>query len=323
MKNINVIVRPARAAAVGLALALQACSTGSVAATPAQAVFSSMAPASTDSLASSGRADAVKLSALPLDDYRYSTGPKTGWVFTCAQSFGGPGAPTNGPWVNAAANTFDLLKKPAVEGSVSWHSVLSSKVAGGSRDIAGNGLPSHPTGIYPISASDPVYKYDRNPNSIEAQNLHDMLPANPVVAKTPSCANMGAIGVMLTGAQIYNALDAQGRDAVAHEVLDKCSGHPDQSGTYHYHSVSACMHDPGTGHSNLLGYALDGFGIYGLRGTSGKALTDADLDACHGHTHDIVWNGKTVRMYHYHFTNEYPYSIGCYRGIPIAASFPP
>jgi hypothetical protein len=127
---------------------------------------------------------------------------------------------------------------------------------------------------------------------------------------------------MITGAQLYNALDALGRDAVAHEVLDKCSGHPDPSGTYHYHSLSGCIPDPGMGHSKLVGYALDGFGIYGLRGSDGKTLTDSDLDACHGHTHVVDWNGKKVSMYHYHMTREYPYSIGCYKGTPIATGGP-
>jgi hypothetical protein len=319
MKITYSIKRPAWAAAAGLVLFLQGCSASGGAATPSVALATSLSSA----LAATNAISAgVSLSALPLDDYRYTTGPKSGWIYTCQQSFNGQGPTTDGPWVNAAANTFDLLKKPEVEGDVHWTSVLSVKRSGATRDAGGNGLPSHATGIYPISSSDPAYKYDMNPNAIASQDVSDALPANPVVAKTPSCVNMGSIGVMLTGAQLYNALDGLGRDAVAHEVLDKCSGHPDQSGTYHYHSLGACMSDPGTGHSNLLGYALDGFGIYGLRGTNGKTLTDGDLDACHGHAHDIVWNGKTVRMYHYHLTHEYPYSIGCFRGTPIATNHP-
>ena len=288
----------------------------------------SLASASTPSFAASTLAtgDAasgkVSLAALPLDDYYYTTGPKVGWIYTCQQNFGGQGPSTNGPWIDAAANSFDLLTKSVVEGAVSWASHFSAKVSGATRNVTGNGLPSHATGIYPISASDPAHQYDMNPNSIASQSIADAIPANPKVAATASCANMGPIGVMLTGAQLYNALDALGRDAVAHEVLDKCSGHPDQSGTYHYHSLSSCMKDPGTGHSNLLGYALDGFGIYGVRGTNGKALTDASLDACHGHTHAIVWNGKTVTMYHYHMTYEYPYSIGCFRGTPVQTGPP-
>ena len=32
-----------------------------------------------------------------------------------------------------------------------------------------------------------------------------------------------------------------------------------------------------------MGYAIDGFGIFGRYGDGGKALTSADLDECHGH----------------------------------------
>jgi hypothetical protein len=308
------------AGAAALAVLAQGCTAAGTAASPSlAAVTSPSSPVASNAYAASaaGARGKVKLSALPLDDYYYTNRPKAGWVYSCQQSFGGGGASQDGPWIDASANTFDLLHKPAVQGAVTWTSAFSASVTGATRTVTGNGLPSHATGIYPISASDPAYRYDRNPNSISSQNVADAIPADPKVAKTPSCANMGPIGVMLTGAQLYNALDAGGRDAVAHEVLDRCSGHPDQSGTYHYHSLSACASDPGTGHSHLLGYALDGFGIYGVRGTNGKTLTDADLDACHGHTHAISWNGKTVVMYHYHMTYEYPYSLGCYRGTPV------
>jgi hypothetical protein len=141
------------------------------------------------------------------------------------------------------------------------------------------------------------------------------LPVNPVLANSPSCAP-GAIGILLTGSVLFSALDAPGRDAVAHETQDKCQGHPQQSGVYHYHSLSSCLADDRTsdGHSRLMGYALDGFGIYGRRGEGGKTLTSADLDECHGHTHRIDWDGKSVTMYHYHATWDFPYSVGCLRG---------
>jgi YHYH protein len=88
------------------------------------------------------------------------------------------------------------------------------------------------------------------------------------------------------------------------------------SGTYHYHSVTSCVRasdTPGQ-HSPLVGYAKDGFGLYGNLGEDGKVLTNADLDECHGHAHAIVWNGALTTLYHYHATREYPYTLGCYRG---------
>ena len=140
------------------------------------------------------------------------------------------------------------------------------------------------------------------------------------VAAKPSCTNGGAIGVLLTGARLFNANDGGSRDAVAWEIQDSCQGHPEQTGQYHYHSVSSCITQKDTAgqHSPLVGYVADGFGIYGNLGESGKALTNADLDECHGHTHTITVNGASVVQYHYHQTKEFPYTVGCYRGTPVS-----
>ena len=123
--------------------------------------------------------------------------------------------------------------------------------------------------------------------------------------------------MLLTGSPVFNAVDAGGRDAVAHELQDGCQGHPEIRGQYHYHNLTSCIADPGTGHSALVGYAFDGFGIYGTRGEDGKQLTNAALDECHGHTHAIEWDGRSVVMYHYHATAEYPYTVGCARGTVV------
>ena len=89
------------------------------------------------------------------------------------------------------------------------------------------------------------------------------------------------------------------------------------NGTYHYHNYSPCLNDKRdqpNQHSSLMGYALDGFGIFGLYGEDGAILNNQKLDECHGHTHAVYWNGLLQTIYHYHFTREYPYSVGCFRG---------
>jgi hypothetical protein len=123
--------------------------------------------------------------------------------------------------------------------------------------------------------------------------------------------------VLLTGSALFNALDAAGRDAVAHETQDACRGHPEMSGRYHYHSITPCLDEGDTGHAEPVGYAFDGFGIYGHVGVDGAVLTDADLDECHGHVHPIEWDGQPIEIYHYHATWEYPYTLGCFRGTPL------
>lgn len=255
-----------------------------------------------------------------------SSQPEVGHVYACRSGVaGGAGPPTTGTWFNGDG-TFDLTKKSVVDGDVSWPDArLNITRDGSTRVITGNDLPlDHTTGTFPVGSGDDARQADPNPNSISAQTVEIELAAEPKVAAQPSCTPGGAIGIMLSGVEIFNALDAAGRDAVAYEVQDDCNGHPQQQGAYHYHNLSECLaeKDTGAGHSKLLGYAYDGFGIYGTRGEQGTVLTNADLDECHGHTHTISWNGKKVRMYHYHATAEYPYTIGCFRGTPTATQPP-
>lgn len=259
----------------------------------------------------------IDLHNLPLGDGHVSTSPVVGSVWSCQTNFtSNAGAFTDGPWIKSDG-TYDFTAKPSVSGTINWPSQFQIQLNGESRSILGNDLPNHPTGQFPIASSDAAYQYDRNPNTIKAQTVQINLSANPQLAAQPSCLPGGQIGVLISGAYFFNALDAPGRDAVAHELQDGCQGHPEQTGSYHYHNLSSCISDPGTGHSTLLGYALDGFGIYGYRGEDGHDLTNADLDACHGHTHAIEWDGKQVVLYHYHATHEYPYTIGCFMGTPV------
>lgn len=259
--------------------------------------------------------------ALPLGDGKVSSSPKVGYVYSCIQNFKQGGAQHIGNWIHGT--TWDSTQKISVEGKVSWPSAQFLVLAEGSeRVITGNGLPVNATtGIFPIQPFDPAYQIDRNPNSITAQNISLMLPLNPTIAQNPSCVPMGMIGVAVNGVAIYNALDASGRDAVAHEAQDSCDGHPESTGEYHYHGPSSCIPQE-TQNNKLIGYALDGFGIYSMYDASGKEITNADLDACHGTTSVIPWNGKMVKMYHYVLTREYPYTVGCFMGTPVRVNRP-
>lgn len=257
--------------------------------------------------------------SLPIGDGNVATAPEQGSVFACQTNFRpiGPRAPTTGDWFDAANGTWDPAIKPFVDGSVSWPSEIAISIEGNKRVISGNGLPDHATGSFPIAKSDDAYQFDRNPNAIEAQNVLLRLDTTPKLANNPTCVPMGMIGFTLSGAALYNALDASGLDAAAHEIQDKCKGHPQGAGQYHYHSASPCLADTKSGpdgHSDLLGYALDGFGIYGMYDVGGAQLSSDDLDACHGHTGKVEWDGKTTEIYHYHFSEDYPYTLGCFMG---------
>jgi hypothetical protein len=74
------------------------------------------------------------------------------------------------------------------------------------------------------------------------------------------------------------------------------------------------------GSSALVGYAADGYGIYVERGANGQLLTNTDLDACHGRTSEVQWDGTQQMMYHYDATVDYPYTLGCFHGTAISTS---
>lgn len=255
------------------------------------------------------------LKRLPLGDALHSTAPKVGHIWPCRIEPGAGGAFAAGPWIDKATGTFDLTKKAVVDGDVAWPHSYTVSVRGDRRLFKTNDLPSHGTGTFPIARSDDAFAYDRNPNSIRAQDFDFDLPTEPKLAAQATCVP-GAIGILTTGAVLFNALDAPGRDAVAYETQDRCQGHPQPSGVYHYHSVSTCADDRrmANGHSGLVGYMIDGFGIYGRHGEGGARLSSADLDDCHGHVGEVMWDGKLVRMYHYHATDDFPYTAGCLKG---------
>ncbi len=87
---------------------------------------------------------------------------------------------------------------------------------------------------------------------------------------------IGTIGYLVNGAGIFGWGDTQSYNgdgvfqnlAVAFEIydLDVCAGHS-ANGDYHQHSYGRCLQelvgDDGSAHSPLIGFAADGFPIYG------------------------------------------------------------
>ena len=258
---------------------------------------------------------------LPVGDTKVTTtGPgKVGWTWACTPGNpNAPGAIHDGPWIEG--DTWNLLEKLAVRGDISWKSAAkyAEQANSSTRTITTMRVPTvGTTGEYPIASDDPAYEYDRNPSSITARTKTVSIPKNPVKASKASCLPMGAIGVAVNGVMLYNALDARNMDARAHEMQDSCEGHPNFA-EYHYHAGSACVvgtkTDAGANSAVLFGYAFDGFGIYVERDKNGNMLTNKSLDACHGRTSKVLWNGKMQKVYHYVVTQEFPYLLGCFTG---------
>ena len=252
---------------------------------------------------------------LPLGDGRYTLdAPRQGYIYLCHAMRDHGGAQKNGAWIHG--NTWNILQKAYVQGQVHWpQAQFSNTVMNNQRVLSGNDLPTnHDTGIFPVQSSDPAFNYDRNPNSIAEQDLRDTLPLNPIYSDSPYCMG-GEAGIMLTGVYLFNGFDAGMRDAAAHELQDSCSGHPQVSGQYHYHSLSRCIKD--VSERTVIGYALDGFPITGPQMAPGKYLTTDDLDICHGIVSDIIEDGIRKTTYHYVMTQDFPYSVSCFRAKPI------
>lgn len=258
---------------------------------------------------------------LPVGDGKYVLDQaRSGYVFVCPKyarvlTTAEPiGADVPGDWFSADHKWYDPSKKVHVAGNVHHEDAEYSETVGHAHVITTNDIPrDHTTGVFPISPDDAAYKYDHNPNAIDEQNLTYVLPIAPTYG-TPQCVGH-EVGVMSSGVVLYSALDATGRDAGAWEVQDDCSGHPETTSTYHYHTGSSCM--PTAATTEVLGYALDGHPITGAQVAPGQALTTRDLDECHGITSNVTVNGQSVEMYHYVLTVDFPYSVSCFRGRPI------
>ena len=270
--------------------------------------------------------DSVDLTHLPLGDPKIlirnqgDMQPDFLSLWLCGLPVNGAGNSNARDWTNPDG-TWDYTRKPIVDGNVTWISEFEVSLDGiGNRIITGNALPDHPTGIFPIDPNSIAYQYDRNRNYIKAHDVLYTFPAIPEVATKPYCVSFGPSGISLTGSAIYHGASTLGNDAAAHEILDKFGGHTDGTETYHYHYPTQDLQDHiyphESGHSVLMGYMLDGFGIYGPYGEDGKLLWSKDLDECHGHTHPILWDGMMVNLYHYHWTYDFPYNIGCFKGTP-------
>ncbi|MFM8772537.1 MAG: YHYH protein [Actinomycetota bacterium] len=295
-------------------LALAACTVLALAAAPALAAPMPLPSATSIQVLPKPGTD---LTALPLGDTKVTTtGPgKVGWTWACTPGNpNAPGAIHDGPWIEG--DTWNLLEKLAVRGDISWKSAAkyAEQSTATLRTITTMRVPTvGTTGEFPIAKDDPAYQYDRNPSSITPRTKTVSIPMNPVKAAKTSCLPMGAIGIAVNGVMLYNALDARNMDARAHEMQDSCEGHPNFA-EYHYHAGSACVVGIETGSSTLFGYAFDGFGIYVERDKNGNMLTNKSLDACHGRTSKVMWNGKMQKIYHYVVTQEFPYLLGCFTG---------
>lgn len=131
--------------------------------------------------------------------------------------------------------------------------------------------------VYVNTTSVPGHFYDTT--NVIAQNLVYQIPRFPAVPEIKTTTPLGAIGVAINGVSIFNPSSAVTArlGGVTYTVnavyehkessIDDGAGHPQEDGIYHYHSDPKFMYtkDANT-HSEILGFAFDGFPIYGPYG---------------------------------------------------------
>ncbi|MEI7721784.1 MAG: YHYH protein, partial [Verrucomicrobiota bacterium] len=133
--------------------------------------------------------------------------------------------------------------------------------------------------------------------------LHPVPAANGMSAKTNFFR--GAIAVAANGIPIFNPIKNDGRtDTFLAGELDEYGGHCGRADDYHYHVAPWHLAER-LGPSLPLGYALDGYPIYGLAEPDGSTVSG--LDSFHGHT-------SASGEYHYHASKSYPYINGGFHG---------
>ena len=170
--------------------------------------------------------------------------------------------------------------------------------------VGSDGLPDHPmmVGITAWQQQVPL------PHSYYLGNawsipLHPVPAANGMSAKTNFFR--GAIAVAANGIPIFNPIKNDGRtDTFLAGELDEYGGHCGRADDYHYHVAPWHLAER-LGPSMPLGYALDGYPIYGLAEPDGSTVSG--LDSFHGHA-------SAAGEYHYHASKSYPYINGGFHG---------
>ena len=143
------------------------------------------------------------------------------------------------------------------------------------------------------------------------------IPLNPAVAANTTSAVDGPIGVAINGVPIFNPCKqggCQNGDTKVLGELDICNGHAGRADDYHYHAAPTCVmaaKPSSYWDTHPVGWALDGFAIYGYNNADGKV---APRDSVCGGNTDANSNGPAG--YAYHVTDASPYVLSCFRGTP-------
>jgi YHYH protein len=249
--------------------------------------------------------------------------------------------------------------------------LVSFRVEGKRLVVQSNGIADHESGWFPNA---------NNPFRIQAQSHHFTLPLDPKENATPTAMFVTQFGIALNGVPLdpagsfFNGDPRSGwqfdplHPAVgAHLGVDQNNAHTQPGGAYHYHGLPQGLyarlqraHGGETSRMILVGWAADGFPIYGPYGHAdatsaasalrpmessyrlkpgdrpqppsgtydGSFIQDyeyvpglGDLDECNGRFGVTPEFPKGI--YHYHLTYQLPVVPRMFRGTPDKSFEPP
>ena len=206
--------------------------------------------------------------------------------------------------------------------------------------ISSQGYPNHQSYFFYNAESSPVCMFSMG-NTINDKDIVMKIPLSPTVASSPTNTTMSVIGLASNGVAFFDGYSANTNNVWSlssdafdqeSETFDQTLGHPEQSGTYHYHvdttysgAISSSspiyytsINPVETDRSKLLGFMRDGFPVFGPE-ENNSTVSDSDLDSCRGHVGQTAEFGN---VYHYHVkaletiteNTEDAYIIGCFSG---------
>ncbi len=163
--------------------------------------------------------------------------------------------------------------------------------------------PNNASGLY--VAPDPAITTvsQMSPGFIEEyNNLYTLrVPTSPSLAALASATSLGAVGLAVSGAPIFNDQEGPNTnlDIGVISGFDRNGGHTGPE-TYHYHLEPRAISNDD---EELVGVIADGFFLYGRKCYSTPGDYPTDLDNSGGHF-SMTQHSDGVDEYHYHIMNE-------------------
>lgn len=155
---------------------------------------------------------------------------------------------------------------------------------------------------------------------VPAKDYAAPVPLAPILENEPKTRD-AALGVAVNGVPIYDYTGGgemsqddlkhhQARhDTLQTKQLDICGGHAGRGDDYHYHVKPKCMIEQMKNKDDnpIIGWAYDGFPIYGDNNPDGTAIAEGSLDICNGKADETF-------QYRYHTSPTPPYIVQCLMG---------